>query len=30
VEIRHALAGLIVRYKGWLVPACADAAEAKP
>lgn len=30
VEIRHALTGLVVRYKGWLVPACADAVEARP
>lgn len=30
VEIRHALSGLIVRYKGWLMPAGAKDAEARP
>jgi len=30
VEIRHSLAGLIMRYKGWLVPAPPECAEAKP
>ncbi len=30
VEIRHGLMGLIVRYKGWLVPAAPEGAEAEP
>jgi hypothetical protein len=29
VEIRHALLGLIVRYKGWLVPAGGEAGEVR-
>jgi hypothetical protein len=30
VELRHSLTGLIVRYKGWLVPARDEAEEARP